>query len=273
MVKVGLSVALVVVCSVAAAAPWPLGVRIMSYGKYQDAAWDHLEQIGVKHVFLNVPAADEADAVMARMKEHGFTAPVVRGEADLSKDSFAHELEPQLKVAEKMGAEYMFLSAKRGDSPKEEVYRRLREAGDMAAEYGIVLALETHPDLGTNGAVQVETMKAVNHPNVRVNFDTANITYYNEKTNAQDELAKSVDYVATVEFKDHNGLKKTWDFPVAGHGMVDFRAIVELLKEHGYAGPVTIEFEGTKGVELNKEETLKAIADSVAYVRTVAEFD
>jgi len=272
MVKVGLSVGTVLLASVAAAAPWPLGVRIMSYGDYQDTAWEQLEQIGVKHVFLSVPPADEADEVMARMNKHGLTAPVVRGQADLSSDTFAHELEPQLATAKKMGAKYMFLSAKRGDSPKEDAYRRLREAGDKAGEYGIVLVLETHPDLGTNGAVQVETMKAVNHPNVRVNFDTANITYYNENTSAQDELAKSIDYVATVEFKDHSGLKETWDFPVAGRGMVDFRAIVDLLKENGYAGPVTIEFEGTEGVKLNKEETLKAIADSVAYVRTLAEF-
>jgi sugar phosphate isomerase/epimerase len=79
--------------------------------------------------------------------------------------------------------------------------------------------------------------------------------------------------VATVEFKDHNGLVETWNFPVVGKGMVDFRALIDLLKKNGYAGPVTIEFEGTKGVELNEAQTLQAIADSVAYTRTLAEFD
>ncbi|HUW62276.1 MAG TPA: sugar phosphate isomerase/epimerase family protein [Candidatus Bathyarchaeia archaeon] len=273
MVKVGMVLMVLLLGGAAVAEPWPLGVRIMSYGKYQDAAWAHLQKIGVKHVFVSVPAADEADGVMAKLKEHGLDTPVVRGQADLSKDTFAAELEPQLAVAEKMGAKYMFISAKRGESPKEDAYRRLREAGEAAKKHGVIITMETHPDLGTNGAVQVETMTAIDHPNVRVNFDTANITYYNENTSAQEELAKSVAYVATVEFKDHSGLAETWDFPVVGKGMVDFRALIDLLKQNGYRGPFTIEFEGTKGVALDEAQTLTAIADSVAYTRTLAEFD
>src|SRR5690349_25130552 len=34
---------------------WPLACRLASYGKYQDAAWDHLLSIGVHHVFMSVP--------------------------------------------------------------------------------------------------------------------------------------------------------------------------------------------------------------------------
>ena len=36
---------------------WPLACRLASYGKYQDAAWDHLPSIGVHHVFMSVPEA------------------------------------------------------------------------------------------------------------------------------------------------------------------------------------------------------------------------
>jgi len=274
MVKVGVVMMALLLGGVAIVAePWPLGVRIMSYGKYQDAAWAHLPKIGVKHVFLSVPAADEADSVMARLKQYGLTTPVLRGQADLSKDTFAAELEPQLAVAEKMGAKYMFISAKRGDSPKEDAYRRLREAGEAAKKHGVVITMETHPDLGTNGDVQVETMKAVNHPNVGVNFDTGNISFYNKGTTAAVELKKSIKYVRTVELKDHSGEFEGWAFPVLGQGKTDFKSVVALLKENGYAGPVTIEFEGTKGVELTEEQTLDAIADCVAYVRSLGSFD
>ena len=51
------------------------------------------------------------------------------------------------------------------------------------------------------------------------------------------------------------------------------RYTAALLRESGYAGPVTIEFEGTKGVELTREQTLQAIADSVAFVRSLGGFD
>ena len=40
---------------------WRLACRLASYGKYQDAAWNHLPSIGVHHVFLSVPEAGEID--------------------------------------------------------------------------------------------------------------------------------------------------------------------------------------------------------------------
>lgn len=251
---------------------WPLAVRIRSYGDYPETAWTHLPKIGVKYLFLPVPAPDQVDATLAKLKAHGLIPLVLRGDADLSKDAFAAEIGKQLAVCEKMGVKYMFLSAKRGETPKAEAYTRLRAAGEAAEKHGVIIGLETHPDLGTNGAVQCETMRAVNHPNIRVNFDTANITYYNKNTTAAAELAKSIDYVGTVEFKDHSCEFETWIFPPVGQGKVDFPAIIRLLREHHYQGPVTIEFEGTKGVALSEDQAKLAIAESVARVRSLGNF-
>ena len=88
--------------------------------------------------------------------------------------------------------------------------------GDIAKKHGVIVALETHPDLGANAAAHLETMRQINHPNVRVNFDTGNITFYNKGTDAVAELKKIIDYVATVELKDHNGQYMDWNFPVLG---------------------------------------------------------
>lgn len=252
---------------------WPLAVRVMSYGKFQDAAWAHLQEIGVKYVFMAVPAPDQADAEMQRLAQFGLKPLVVRCGAELAKDTFLDDIAVQLETCEKMGVKYMFMSAKRGELSKEAAFERLRAAGDLAQRSGVTVTLETHPDLGTNGAVQVETMEAINHPNIRVNLDTANITYYNKGTSADAELAKSIEYVATVEFKDHSGAFETWEFPVLGHGIVDFPKIVEMLQEHRYSGPVTLEFEGVKGVELDEVQTKQAIADSVAYARSLGCFE
>ena len=241
-------------------AGWPLAVRFRSYGDYNEATWTHLPRLGLGHVFMSVPAPEDVAETQAKLAEHGLKPVVMRGDADLSKDTFVEEITPQLAICKKLDVKYMFLSAKRGESPKEVAYARLRAAGDAAKAHGVIIAMETHPDLGTNGNVQLETMRAVNHPNVRVNFDTANITYYNKNTSAVAELAKIIDYVATIEFKDHSGEFETWDFPVLGQGVVDFPKIVRMLKDHGYQGPVTIEFEGTKGITLDESEQKLAIA-------------
>ena len=86
------------------------------------------------------------------------------------------------------------------------------------------------------------------------------------------ELKKIIDYVATVELKDHGGGPRTWDFPALGQGKIDFPGVLRVLKEHGYSGPITIEVEGVEGKPWNEAQTKQAIADSVAYLRKLAPF-
>ena len=104
---------------------------------------------------------------------------MIRGQTDLGQPGCVDELAGQLATCEKLGVHYMFLSPRHTGVDKETAYQRLRRAGEIARKHGVIIALETHPDLGTNGDVHLETMRRINHPNVRVNFDTGNITYYN----------------------------------------------------------------------------------------------
>lgn len=250
----------------------PIGVRILSYGNFQESAWTHLPAMDVKYIFIPVPPADQVADMIKKLNDHNLKVLVMRGEADLTQDACIQQLEEQFKVCSQMGVHFLFLSAKRHETPKEVVYDRLHRAGDIAEKYNVTIVLETHPDLGTNGDIQIETMKAINHPRVRVNFDTGNITYYNQNTDAVTELKKSIPYVATVEFKDHTGEVETWNFPALGQGKVNFPEILKILKEHHYNGPITIEFEGIKGVELNEDQIKQAIESSVKYLRSLSCF-
>ncbi len=254
-------------------AGWRLACRLTNYGSFQEAAWTHLPSLGVKYVFLNVPSPEQVAATQQRLAEHGLAALVLRGDADFSQPAAVDVLAAQLATCEKMGVRYMFLSVKGHWPDKEIVYERLRRAGDVARKHGVVIALETHPELGTNGDVQLETMRGVGHPNIRVNFDTGNITYYNKGMDAVTELRKIVGYVATVEIKDHTGGFETWTFPALGKGSVDIPGVLRLLKAHRYAGPITIEVEGVKGIERDEAQIKRDVGDSVAYLRTLAKFE
>jgi inosose dehydratase len=181
-------------------------------------------------------------------------------------------VENQLAICQEMGVKYMFLSPKRHGAPKETIYSRLRAVGDVAEAYDVTVVLETHPDLGTNGAVHLETMRQINHPRIRVNFDSGNIHYYNLGADAPTELEKVIDYLATVEIKDHNGVYEEWNFPVLGQGVVDIPGVLEILRNSGYDGPITMEIEGIKGVDWDEETTKQAIEDSAMYLRSLGQF-
>jgi inosose dehydratase len=247
--------------------------RLANYGKFQDAALNHLPKAGFKYIFTNVPPADQVEALRQRLADHGLRAAVLRGQTNFAQPDCVAQLAVQLATCEKLGVRYMFLSVKHPGVGKQIVYERLRQAGEIAKRRGVVIALETHPDMGTNGDVQLETMRQVDHPNVRVNFDTGNITFYNKGTTAVAELRKIIDFVATVELKDHDGQYKTWTFPPLGQGKVDFPEVLRILREHHYTGPLTLEVEGIEGVSWDERQTKKAIAESAAYIRSLGTFD
>jgi SSS family transporter len=250
----------------------PLAVRLSNYGKFEDAAWEHVPSVGVHYLFMSVPSAGEVEGIKKRLAEHDLVALVLRGDTDLGRESSVDELAAQLKTCEKMGVRYMFLSPKHTGVGKEVAYDRLRQAGDIAKKHGVTIVLETHPDLGTNGDVHVETMRRINHPNVRINFDTGNITFYNTGLDAATELKKCIEYVATMEVKDHDGKLQSWNFPVLGTGVVDFPAVLKILEEYRFKGPITMEVEGFQGVVLDQAQTEKYIGDSAAYVQSLGKF-
>jgi len=250
----------------------PLALRMSNYGKYEAVGWTHLPTLGIKHVFLFTPPASEVPALEKRLQEHGLHPLVFHGKTDLGRESWSEELDAQLAVCRAMGVRYLFFSPKHTGLDKPAAYQRLREAGELARKHNVIIALETHPDLGTNAQAHRETMRQVNHPNVRVNFDTGNITFYNQGANAVRELEQIIDYVATVELKDHSGRYMEWNFPPLGKGVVDFPAILKLLEKHSFQGPITIEVEGVQGVEMDENQTKQYIAESVKYVQSLGDF-
>jgi sugar phosphate isomerase/epimerase len=246
-----------------------IACRIFSYGNYQERGWSHLREIGCTNVEVPVFEPAELPKIRAKLAENGLTATSVIAKTDVAQDNAVEVMKPQLDACASLGSTFCFLSVKAGDADRAKVWERLRGIGDEAAARGITVVLETHPDLLMNGDLARETMQAVNHPNVRVNFDTANIYFYNQGTTAVAELQKVIEYVGAVHLKDTPGGYQEWTFPALGTGVVDFPEIFRLLNARGFYGPFTMELEGTKGLERTEAEQLAYVAESVAYLRRI----
>jgi inosose dehydratase len=102
---------------------------------------------------------------------------------------------------------------------------------------------------------------------VRINFDTANIYYYNAGADAVAELRTILPYVEGVHLKDTRGGPQQFDFPTLGEGVVDFPGVFGLLNSRGFFGPFTMELEGTKGLDRDEAQIKQHVAESVAYLR------
>ena len=99
---------------------------------------------------------------------------------------------------------------------RRTIVAHLRRLGESAAAEGVTLALETHKGPTQNAAAMLALMTDVDHPGVRLNFDTGNIAYYNQGFDPCDELDKVKYLVKNVHLKDNRGGFEDWYFPRAG---------------------------------------------------------
>jgi len=247
-----------------------ISCRISSYLKFRDIGWSHLPTTGVKYVEANVPTNDdEATELEKNLTNNGLTALTMQGSCDIKQENSVDLMTPQFAMCKRFGTEYLFISVKAEDTDCDVVWQRLRNMGDAAQAHGVTAVMETHPDLVTNGEVGLDTMQNVDHPNVRINYDTANVYYYNHDVTTMSELEKVIDYVAAVHIKDTNGGYHDHEFPGLGKGVVDFPAVFKALDARGFDGPYTMELEGGFMSKLTQDELLAFIAECVDYLKSI----
>ena len=252
-----------------------IAAQIGCYGEFADRAWTHLPQIGIHHIEVGVPKPDDVEALKRKLADHGLTASTLSGSCPIANADVAEAMRPQFEACQALGTSLMFVSVHAGDLDRRVAYERLRQVGDEAAKHQMTVIMESHPDLITNGDVARQTMQAVDHDHIRVNYDTANFYYHNDipGINAIDELAKIIDYVAGVHCKDTDGGYHSAYFPVLGQGVVDYAEVFRMLNARGFTGPFTIELEGMRGVTFDEPGRLKYVADSVDHLRALGVMD
>jgi len=205
-----------------------------------------VSEMGLRFVEVYLTNRKTAAPLIEALNRHGLQIVTVHVDFDITSDEGIMTVPETFKYCADLGAKVIFASVKVGDSDYEGACNRLRTVGDQAGEHDLVVALETHPDMATNGDVAGKTMQAVDHPRVRLNFDPANIYFYNQNVDAVTELKKVLPFVASLHLKDTIGAYWVNDFPPIGRGVVDFEEILSLLVSVGFAGPMTFEVEGRR---------------------------
>lgn len=246
-----------------------LACNLGSYGTFRECAYPHLSEIGIRYVEVPCPEPAKADSVREELEPYGLQASSVIVPCQMDADDVVFRSAHYFDAAQALGVGIVFMSAKTAELDREYVYGRLQNIGDEAEKRGIVVALETHPDLVTNGTIAGETLSGVAHPNVRINFDTANVYYYNQNVTAEGELAKISNDVASVHLKDTDGGFESWHFPALGEGVVDFKACFDLLERSGFTGPYTLELEGISGEDFTEALAKSRIETSLAYLKKI----
>lgn len=243
--------------------PGILSVREPSFGPWQNAV-EYTLSAGVPCLEISTRPWEQLQEVAQAAQAKGVRILTLAGGVNLDSDESLAAALDTLDSCRKLEVAIWFCSANGKDLPREEHMNRLRGLAQEAAARGVVISLETHPPFCQNADGMLQTVTQVDHPNLKINLDTANIYYYNEGLSSADELARIMPHVASLHLKDTDGGFKSPNFPVLGEGVVDFERIRDILHEADFAGPLTLELEGplVGGKDLpTRVAAVKACAD------------
>ena len=129
-----------------------------------------------------------------------------------------------------------------GDPGRKSFLDTLARVADLAGREGVTVAFETGQEPSQLLRQTLDDLKA---PNLKVNFDPANMLLYDK-----DDPIRAVELLApdirSVHVKDANRptVKGTWGEEVPlGRGQTNTKLFVQTLKKAGYRGPLCIERE------------------------------
>lgn len=253
----------------------------------KNMGFDAIEFIDLK---LEVQPAENLSALAGQIREYcrkiGLPIAAYTVGADfLNNPNAVQDIKAQVDLAVLLGAPVMrhdaFWSMPQGMTWRqavETIAPLIREVTEYAAQRGVRTCTENH-GLILQDAERVETLiRTVNHPNYGWLVDMGNFLC------ADDNPLRAVPIAAPYAFHAHvkDFVFKSYadDDPgagwihtrngnyirgtIAGHGVVPIRKCLRILKEAGYAGVVSYEFEGM-------EENLPALEKALAFIRSVAE--
>ncbi len=231
--------------------------------------------------------ADQREGALAALKETGLPCPIFSVAQNFAKADPEERAVQVQKIrfgvdeARKYGAKVVrvFAGDVHGDLTFDQargwIIEGLSKASLYANEHGIKLALENHGTLAGRGEqvrkIVEEVREMCGNDALGANPDTGNFLLVNQPSH---EAIKHVaDYANMVHFKDfapapagHEGFAyealngDKFIGTAVGEGIVDLKACIDTLKQAGFTGWLSVEYEG-------EEDPLTAVPRSIVNAR------
>jgi sugar phosphate isomerase/epimerase len=271
-----------------------IGVSTYSFWQFRGerlgiaACIDRAAAMGFDGVeILHVQMQDESHAALQALKRHahslglalmgfsthqGFVSP----DAELRKTNVQKTLY-QIDVAYRLGIPTMRINtgrwgttrsfdqlmAQKGIEPplpghtEEEAFGWVQGAIEKllprAEECGVVLGLENHWGLGRTAAGVLRIVEAIRSPWLQMTLDTGN--FLDRPYEQMEAMAASPVPLALVQAKTYFGGGRWYELDL------DYGRIAAILRDHGYRGWISLEFEGNEDAETGVPRSLALLRE------------
>lgn len=164
------------------------------------------------------------------------------GHCRLLKDNDLDNFKKVLDLAENLGVK--FVSTDTGEindkEDEKKFYKLISKIVNYASLKDIIVCIEVHGGWFGTGKKGAAILKKINLPNLKINYDTGNVIFFNN-TMPEEDIKYALPFLGIIHLKDSSGKYKDWDFPAIGKGNINFNKIFNIL--NNYKGPISIELE------------------------------
>lgn len=120
-----------------------------------------------------------------------------------------------------------------------------KRCADFLEPLNVRIALDNHGDATNNGEWQVSLIERVGSDRLGVNLDTMNYRWFGHDLETVDRYYEILaPHAFHIHLKDGTGSRRTYQGKVLGEGEIHLSHAVKCLKEAGYDGAWTVEYEG-----------------------------
>jgi len=198
-----------------------------------------------EHIDPDTSSDADIDRIARKLAELGLAPVSLSGHAQLQTDEGAARFARAIDIAAALGMEVVNTAT--GDATtaeeREAYFANVAALCDHAAKRGITIGMETDSNMLPTAEAGVAILDRINRPDViGFNYDPGNVVYYtggNPLLDIQFALSRLVH----VHFKDKIGGQGVFNFPPPGDGELDMVALLKILAEAGYDGPISGEVE------------------------------
>ena len=241
--------------------PW--GFRFFSTGDYCRA----LREIGIDRLSFMV---GPEDGFPQALKGGSANAPAI---CDLLAANQVSALETamlldgsddDIKLIARIGSKYLRICEVWEHTPEsfKAISDKLRTLGRKAADYGLTVIVENHGGLMATSSDCLDLFDAVSLDNVKLNYDAANFIHYGgEDAVAAWKKVKDITGFTHLKSVSESGFGKGV-FCRIKDGVMDYKAIIQEIKDSDYSGCLCLEYEKPEDVvsgTLDDLNSLKAL--------------
>lgn len=229
----------------------PYGFTLVDNLELADAVREKAREVGIELSNYALPGnfvqeTEEAfEQEVARLKEHVDLIHRM-GIKHMRHDVIAFTLPPEKRTIAHF------------EESLPKIVEGSQRIADYAAQFGITTTIENHGAAVQHSDRVQRVIQAVNRPNFKTTLDIGNFLCVDEDPIVG--VKKNLPYASLIHFKDfyirpydQNPGGGKWfrtandnylRGAIVGQGDINIRSIVKLIKESGYDGYVTLEFEG-----------------------------